>query len=235
MNGIGQKDAWRAFITYAIPARMASRAALAVGNSHPRGDQSAHSSAAAALRRLRNGGVACPNPSTVWDTGFAIRTLPQRDWCAGPLLLFAAGHFDWYARLLSDVSEVYVPASRKAALLASTLGAVEYREPAIDEAIAAIRASNISDTLSQRKIERVLRHGVSPITAERTVWSLSVDEEESFTDTYLRVNKSTSADAFANHPKPGVVSAWLVSRHPEIGLQMQRSIVLSNLWREMSP
>lgn len=68
-------------------------------------------------RMTRNRKPTYPEFGTVWMVGAAARKSLGHHWCAGPVALFAASHFDAFVHVM--VGATRIPTSRRAALLAA--------------------------------------------------------------------------------------------------------------------
>jgi len=211
--------AWRAFLAEAIPFGAASAAAAAAGGVRPSGAWSAYSSNARALRRQVEGGVGQPTAESLWEIAGAARTIDGREWCAGPLFLFAAGRFERFAQTLAGASRNLLTDARLRALLESAESAC-VPSTTIDEATLTrkLRAEGVADTVIQQQIRRKRARCSIPIRPDRNAWILTDEEEAAVNQSFLLPVAATSLAS---------ITARLAELHPEIGIAYQRAIVLS--------
>lgn len=211
--------AWQAFIGDAVPFGAASAALAAAVGEKPRGSWAAKSTEASIFRRHVSGGVERPTVDSIWAIAEVIREVPGNEWCAAPLVLFAAGYFERFAQTMLGASKELLKPTRLVALLDATAAAcaptVQQSE---SELVASLRAQGMPDTVIQKTLRRRRSRDNAPIRPERNAWILNDEEYAAFSKAFL----------VASEPLPlGVISSRLAELHPEIGLQNQRAIVLA--------
>lgn len=253
--------AWHAFVAGLIPQGVKIQAA--VGGTVPLRAVDSNSSEAVYFRRILSGSIGQPQPRKVWETARGARSLGSAfEWCAGPLFLFAAGHFNYFAKLIVSVSDT-LSNERLRKLLSFVERAVTPIAPnenraelaVIQRELKRIDAMPWAD-LQKQRAKRIARAHSERQQArlERLVWVLDGLEEAAFDDAFERIApdggsvperqtvlfteidrnwKRGKLDA-VKEKHPAVVTAILLTKHPEIGLAMQRQITLSSLARAMS-
>lgn len=210
---------WSRFIGEVLATGMASRAARAANEANE-GSAFALGSAARALRRVANGDIY-PNPEALWGAAEAARHLPNRAWCAGPLVLFAAGRFELFATMMLAAPQTMVPLERKRQLLSSTARAVE---PTVDDAnfepiYRELIANGANELTIKRHMKKFFRRPTDVVAGDRAVWLLTAMEEAGFDLAWER------RSAFV--PSAATVTARLAERNADVGLKMQRDIAIA--------
>jgi hypothetical protein len=219
--------AWHEFLTEALPFGLTTQAAAAVNGvaSVEARRRFANSPAAKYLRKLRSGGVGQPEPETVWNVAAAAQTLAGNEWCAAPLFLFAAGHFAEFAIILTRASEKLISRERKATLVSAARTACAPRNSAPQDLKALLIDAGISETIAHQELRLLQEAQEPPARPDRNAWILEPAERASFEDGFRRL-ASHARDSEQSSP---IVTCRLAALHPEIGLSMQRDIVLTSL------
>jgi hypothetical protein len=211
--------AWQAFVGDAVPFGAASAALAAAVGENARGSWAAKSTGASIFRRSVSGRVERPTVDSMWAFAEVIREVPGNEWCAAPLVLFAAGYFERFAQTMLGANRNLLKPKRLEALLDATAPACAptVRQSEAD-LVAALRAEGMPDTVIQKTIRRRRSRGNAPVRPERNVWVLNDEEYAAFSQAFLA----------APNPLPlGVLSSRLAELHPEIGMENQRAIVLA--------
>lgn len=211
--------AWQAFLSEAIPYRAAGAATAAAVGAEAIGSWSARSTAAAKLRRHIGGSVGQPTPESVWAIAETTKTIEGREWCAGPLFLFAAGHFERFAQTMSGANPNLLKADRFLALIQSVENACAPTQAESEAMLASdLRAEGIDDFEIHKQLRRRRSRGAVAIRPDRNAWILT-DREEAALEQAFRHGPV--------QPSLAAVNARLAELHPEIGLAHQRAIVLT--------
>lgn len=173
---------WQRFYLYVAPVRRAAKTAKAIAKKRdalPRSGPLPVSelSIGSHMRRMRRRGL--PYPVTAWRVARGIRDLPDSPslWCAGPLLLFAAGYFGLFGKLLVSVDN-RVSQARRLQLARSARKAV-----IVDKSLAEKRQAANECTGSESQKKRLMREArdVNPLqTPERKIWVLTQAEAAAF-------------------------------------------------------
>jgi hypothetical protein len=253
--------AWHEFVAGLVPDGVKSQAA-AGASPYPARAIDANSSPAVYFRRILSGEIGQPQPRKVWEIARGARSLgPGFEWCAGPLFLFAAGHFDYFAKLMVSIGDA-IPKTRLREMISDVGGAVTAAEPEDDNHANEQLARELRQIDSMRwtdfqkqRVKRIARARSSrpPIYDEERTWILSGLEEVAFDEAFERIvpdgggapksqisllndvgpNWKRGRLDLVREKHPAVVTAILVTEHPEIGLEMQRNIVLNSLLQRM--
>lgn len=216
---------WNRFIGEVLPEGKTSRAARASRGADD--DPSfATSAVARSLRRIANGDIY-PNAEAIWEAAEAARHLPHRSWCAGPLVLFAAGRFELFAAMMLGAPRSMVSVERKQQLLASTIRAVE---PTVDDhGFEPLRRELIANGADQltiaRHMKKFFRKPTDIVIGDRAVWSPTAMEQSGFQLAWDR------RDGFP--PSAATIASRLVEANADIGLKFQREIVISAIRDEL--
>jgi hypothetical protein len=213
---------WKAFMEEVIPFGTASAATAAVVGESPTGTWAAKSSSASILRRQLSGKVGQPTPESVWCTAETARQIPGREWCAGALFLFAAGHFERYAHMMLVANQSGLITNERFRTLVTSTSTACTRSVLKGEVefTCEQRAKGIPDTLIQKALRRRRARNDLPIRPDRNSWILTDDEE-------LALEKEFRFPAYTDHT--AIVTARLADLHPEIGIGHQREMVLTAL------
>jgi len=215
--------AWHGFIAEALPSGTVSQAAQNVSPEPRAVGAFCKTPTAAFLRRIANGGVARPEPGTVWYAAEAARSLPNQDWCAGPLFLFAAGHFERFAATMLEASLDLIPRTRKASLVASvTAACIRGAKPTDDALRDKLRSAGIVETIIRQQVRDRGNASRERLTAERNIWILSTVEQAAFQQAFVLAGSGP-------HRATASIAARLTAMHPEIGLDTQRQITVITL------
>lgn len=214
---------WHLFVGEALPSGQVSTAAQNVSAEWAgrKGARFSKSADAAFLRRVANGGVARPEPETVWYAAAAARSLPGNEWCAGPLFLFAAGHFEQFARLILAAIPKLVPRERKSDLVSAVSSACE---PPSDDANLEqeLRDAGISDLVIRQMMRKARASNSDQLSPSRNTWLLKHQEEAAFQQAFVEIQRAPDQD-FA------IVAARLADENADIGLANQRQITTTTL------
>lgn len=219
--------AWLQFIGEALPARQVTRAVAAGGRTVSNGNYLANMHEAKYLNKIVSGEIKWPGPDTIWDCAEKARSLDESAWCAGPLAIFAASHFEVFAKLLVLVPNAFVNASRKRMLIDAVVGACAPSTAtedfaAVKESLIANGADQLELVRHERKFRRTRQCVASP---ERSAWVLTKREESGFDHAWSR-----RAQPIEN---AAVAAAQLVGQHHKIRLCLQRQIVCTMLREEL--
>ena len=218
--------AWHRFVAAALPAGQVSTAAKnATGYwDSVKGPGFSHTAGAAFLRRIANGGVAQPEPGTIWYVAEAARTLPGHEWCAGALCMFAAGHFEHFARIILAAAPALVPNQRKAYLVDAAADACDLADDHVDLE-RQLRDAGIAETIVRQQL-RKLPETSSRLPGKRNAWVLTSAEEAAFQQAFVAPNDLDQSFA--------VLAARLAVQNPDIGLANQRELTTTALLRGLT-
>jgi hypothetical protein len=164
--------------------------------------------------------VKQPSPKNVWDLARRARRLgPANAWCAGPLFLWAAGHFADFSRVMIGAE---IPVPRKIGLLANVLTACAPQPAAASRAQrkAALIAAGYTEIEAQAATENLVPSG----RRDRVIWELDDDAIAAFNRSFTR-----SSDI---PPGPSAVAAFTceaVARHTKHGIDHQKTAILEAL------
>lgn len=224
--------AYKALVDEAIPLGHAARAVAAgAGIALDAPDRNALGKTPSVRylnKQKAEDGILQPGPSKAWETAdqaMAYRPTANQ-WCEGALFLFAAAHYDEFARTLVAAREDHLPPRRKLEMVEAVATAVRPTASfSTDELRAQLAADGFSDLLIRGELNKIKKGTVLQRRRDREVWHLSSQERLSLHQAFV-----SSAEVPLSRPyEIAVATAQLAAKDLRFGIDMSADITVAAL------
>ncbi len=174
-----------------------------------------------------------PTPRIAWNLAAMLReSRAGLEWCAGPLFLFAAGHFHLYAMLILRAGKL-ITLDRKIQLVKATVGACQIPmspDDGLRARLETIGNTDWSPKIKMKAIRRILRElGDLQPQPEHDIWKLSAEEWGEFEHSFEKIENDKKPDDLLNSGSirsSAELASTLAAMHPEAGLQQVRELTI---------